>query len=72
MFALDNVVLRLKRWALHLLRFKPKPAMWFPASHSQIVSLASTDGWEIAASRDLVKWINESRLYVFGPREISR
>jgi len=71
-FALDSAVLRSKRWVFQLLRLRPKPAMWFPASHPQIVSLASTNGWEIVASRDLVKWISESRLYVFRPRAIDR
>jgi len=67
MFAMVNLRLRLKRWLIYFLRLKPKPRMWFPLSHSKIVSLAFANKWSILTAQDLVKWISESRLYIFRP-----
>ncbi len=64
MFALDNLLLRCKRWLLKLIKLKPKSDMWFPISHNRIMNLALKNGFGVFFWRDLCHWISESRVYV--------
>jgi len=68
MFALDNLRLRVKRWVLYFTGLKPRPLMWFPLRHQQIIDLSFENELDVVAFRDMVRWISESRLYVFRSR----
>ena len=64
MFALDNMLLKLKRWLLGTIGVRPKAAMWFPLRHNGIIALCIDKGFNIVKFKDLIKFITESRVYI--------
>lgn len=65
MFSLDNQLLRLKLRLFTALGLRSRAAMWFPASHGQILAIGRKAGWDLVWAHDMVRWATESRAYVF-------
>ena len=65
MMSMQNPFLKIKRFVFQLMGVRPKPEMWFPVNHRDVLSLSKKARTKIINTHALIYGLSESRRYTF-------